>query len=567
VTRVERQAEPTDRLLDLAGLCARLPLALRIAAEHVLRRPWASLEELTAELRGEAAWRTLTVEQGGPIEEMRAARSVFAWSYQALPQEEARFFRSLALHPGPDFCSAAAAALTGVEMPQRSLSILVGAHLLGQSAADRYQFHDLVRSYAMDQAHDEEPPAMLRNAARRLLTWYLRSADAAQAWINPAEAHVAFDAGQDDSEPETFTSYDQALQWFEQERGNLAAAVQAAEAQHMYEIAWKLAVVLRAFYMRFNTFGDWIATSEAGMRAAEALGDLAASAELLESLGIAYAQSHDLEHSTEFHRRALEIRRRAGDRSGAALSLNDLGLVLLRSHQLTQALSLFEESLEIYTNLGDEHWPPVIRANLAEILIGLGRYTDAEELTTAALATFRERGDAGAEGNALRLLSMARRGLGDTGHALQSAQQAVAMAVGLHNTMREGYWLLELGTVQHLTGRLNEALDSFHRSALLHHQIGDKGREARAWDGAGRVNRELGEITVAIELHDRAARTFRRLGLDWLLATALHNLAIAQQADRLIYQSQETAAEALRLLTAFSDPAAQSMREAFRQFS
>jgi tetratricopeptide (TPR) repeat protein len=162
---------------------------------------------------------------------------------------------------------------------------------------------------------------------------------------------------------------------------------------------------------------------------------------------------------------------------------------------------------------------------------------------------------------------MAKRGLGDTGHALQSAQQAVSLAARLHNTMWEGYWLLELGTAQRLTGRLNEALDSFHSSALLHHQIGDKGREAQAWDGAGQVNRELGEIATAVELHDRAAEAFRRLGVDWLLATALHNLAIAQRADRRVDQSKDTAAEALRLLTPFSDPAAESMKDALRQFS
>jgi len=565
VTRAERPAEPAGRLAELAGLCARLPLALRIAAEHALRRPWMNLGDLTAELRNESAlWKTLTAEEGSDAG-ITAARSVFAWSYQSLPEDAATAFRALAQHPGPDFCGAAAAALTGTEGPPRSLDALVGAHLLKQSGPDRYQFHDLVRSYAMDQARHEEPPGNLRNATRRVLAWYLRSADTAQAWINPNEAHITFDAGDDDPLPEAFTSYDQAVAWYERERGNLMAAVHAAEGQHMYEIAWKLAVVLRAIYMRFNPFEDWIATSEAGLRAAETLGDRAAVAELLESLGMACAQSNDLDRSTTYHQRALQIRRQVDDRLGTALSLNDLGLVLLRRHQLTEAQAMFEESLAVFGELRDAHWQPVIRANLSEVLIGMERYDEAGELISTTLAVFRERGDAGGEGNALRLLSMLRRGLGDTAGALESAERAVALATEQHNTMWEGYWLLELGTIQRITGQLSQALGSFERSAFLQHRIGDKIREAQAWDGAGEVNRAIGQTATAINLHGRAADTFRRLGTRWLLAMALRNLAIAQLADGRTGQARETASEALQALTEFSDVAAQGVRNALRE--
>jgi hypothetical protein len=78
VTRLEREAEPDGRLHQLASLCGCLPLALRIAAEHALRRPWMNLEDLTAELRSESAlWKTLTAEEDSG-NEMTAARSVFS---------------------------------------------------------------------------------------------------------------------------------------------------------------------------------------------------------------------------------------------------------------------------------------------------------------------------------------------------------------------------------------------------------------------------------------------------------------------------------------------------------
>jgi hypothetical protein len=120
----------------------------------------------------------------------------------------------------------------------------------------------------------------------------------------------------DDREPASFASYDEAVRWFDVERANLAAAVRQAAEHGIEEVAWQLAVALRAIYMRFNTFDDWIATSETGLQAASALGELAATAELLESLGMAHTQAHDLELGTSYHHRALEIRRQPSASAG-----------------------------------------------------------------------------------------------------------------------------------------------------------------------------------------------------------------------------------------------------------
>lgn len=396
---------------------------------------------------------------------------------------------------------------------------------------------------------------------------YLRSADAAQTWINPNEPHVAIDTVDDDPAPVTFASYEEAVQWFERERANLVTAVRSAARQNMNEIAWKLAVVLRGLYMEFNPFEDWIATSTDGLRAAEAIGDLSASAELLESLGMACAQLHELDRSTEYLERALEIRHQTGDRPGTALTLNSLGLVLLRRHHLAEARSVFEECLGIYTELGDTHWPPVIQANLAEILIGLHQYAGAVDLLNGALDAYHGRDDPALEGNALSLLSAARRGLGDTDGALTAAREAVDLAARHRNPMWEGYWLLERGFAQHAAGFLDDALASFERSADLHHDIGDRTREAQAWDGAGIVRLALGQAGAAVDEHRRAAEVFRRTEARWQLAGALGHLARALAANGAEAIAREAGAEALSLLSEFTDPEADALRSELRTFT
>ncbi|MGX7827405.1 NB-ARC domain-containing protein [Actinokineospora sp. 24-640] len=78
----------SGELAELARLCARLPLALRVAAGRAVRRPRTPMAELIEDLRGESGlWDALSTDDE---DEADAVRSVFAWSYRALPEDAAR---------------------------------------------------------------------------------------------------------------------------------------------------------------------------------------------------------------------------------------------------------------------------------------------------------------------------------------------------------------------------------------------------------------------------------------------------------------------------------------------
>ena len=66
----------------LAGQCARLPLALRVAAELAAARPALTLAQLAGELAGEQRRLDLLDAGGDPS---TAVRGVFSWSYRHLP--------------------------------------------------------------------------------------------------------------------------------------------------------------------------------------------------------------------------------------------------------------------------------------------------------------------------------------------------------------------------------------------------------------------------------------------------------------------------------------------------
>ncbi|MGW7351556.1 ATP-binding protein [Streptomyces sp. NPDC054784] len=563
VTRGYRSDGERDRLVELARLCARLPLALRIAAERAASRPRMELDALIADLRDESSlWDALSA---GDDDEADAVRSVFAWSYRALPREAAQLFRLLGLHPGPEFSTWAAGALAD-ERPGRVrhlLDVLVGAHLLEQHAPDRYAFHDLLRAYATDQAHHEESPESGAAAFTRLLDWYLHTADAAQSLVGPPGTDPVLDAETSTVPPLAFKDYDEALGWYEWERTNLLNAARAAERAGHDRHAWQLPAVLRHLHAVFNPFDEWLAMGHIGLRAARRTRDRDAEAEALENLGTAYTQSYRLAEGAEHLGAALEIRRAQGSRTKEAFSLNALGLNHLRARELREADGHFVRARRIFEGGGDRHWTAVTLSNLSEVRYELGHLTAARESVLSALAAHRRNGNPGGEGNALHLLSAVQHDRGEYADALRSAEEAVAIARERQNHMWEGYWLLDLGRAQRADGRLDEALVSYQRAASLERRLGDRGREARAWQGTGGVHLALGRVEEAAEFHRVAAGAQREIGDRWQLALALDGLADALDragTDEARDEARGHWAEAAQALAAFPDDRARSLR-------
>ncbi|MGH8921280.1 MAG: NB-ARC domain-containing protein, partial [Actinomycetes bacterium] len=182
------EVEP-DAAMTLANQCARLPLALRVAAELAVARPTTSLAVLVAELVDEQLRLHLLDAGGDP---RTAVRGVFSWSYQHLPADAARAFRLLGLHPGPDLDLYAAAALTDTTpgQAQHLLGLLARAHLVHTASAGRYGMHDLLRAYATHLATDEDSGHERRAVLTRLFDYYLAIVVAAMDTLVPAERHL-----------------------------------------------------------------------------------------------------------------------------------------------------------------------------------------------------------------------------------------------------------------------------------------------------------------------------------------------------------------------------------------
>ncbi|KAA2266601.1 hypothetical protein F0L68_02365 [Solihabitans fulvus] len=189
--RVAAEPEAADELI---ALCARLPLALAIAAARAAARPAFLLATLAEELRDNRA-------RLDPLESKDLAtnlRAVFSWSYRSVGADAARMFRLLGVHPGPDISLAAAASLAGTGPVDARVALreLTEAHLLDEHRPGRFAFHELLRAYATEQAATVDSDADRDAAMHRMLDHYLHTGRTAALLVHPPLEPIALDPGQ-----------------------------------------------------------------------------------------------------------------------------------------------------------------------------------------------------------------------------------------------------------------------------------------------------------------------------------------------------------------------------------
>ncbi|MEV0458987.1 AfsR/SARP family transcriptional regulator [Catellatospora methionotrophica] len=468
-------AEPGP-VSELVTRCALLPLALAIIAARAAAHPTFPLATFSAELAD--AQRRLDAVDGG--DQFSQVRSVFSWSYQRLPTRAAALFRLLGLHRGPDITVPAAASLAGIPAGQarQLLTDLSRAHLVSEHATGRYAFHDLLSAYAMEQAEAHDTAGDRRLAVRRLLTYDLRAAAAADALVAPHRRRTpGWGEEATAGEVPAFVDHDEALAWFEVERGNLVAAVRLGWEHREYEIGWRLANLLWGLFHLEKHWDDWIATHTIGLACARGCGDRRAEFTMLSSLGTAYRERQRFAEATRCHQQALELSRETGDRHGEAQALNGLGAVCGDQRDIAQSRRYLLASLAIRRQVGDRWGEAITVCNLGEEDLQAGDLESARKLFLTALAIRREIGDRWGEATALSYLGQVCQAAGDHAEAARSLTEALV----IHRELR-AYSM--------------EALD-LHHLGVAYGSLGEGARSEQALREALAIYRRLGMADAA----------------------------------------------------------------------
>lgn len=472
-------AEP-DASARIAQFCGHLPLALRIMAEYAVTHPRRSLSELAQALSDENG--RLDAMSTGE-DELTTVRTVFSWSYRALPDELARQFRLLSLHPGSDMSVEAAAALndTSPAAARRLMDKLTGHHLIAEPIEGRYRFHDLLRVYALECAAADERPETRKQAVDRVLLWYVHAAAAARIALLVDDPDTPFTLPSTLGAPPTpvpvFADHQQTLAWCDGELDNFEAVVRKARQDERHDVACWLPVAMHPYFQRRNPFGSWTATHTAGLEAARAVGDLRAEAELHRGLGGAYYYQGRYQEALAHQRLALDCYRSLG-REGEMILVN-LGGACANLGRYDEAFNYLQEALVTARRTGYRSAEGFALQNLGATYQRLESFKESAPYCRQAIEVFREIDDRFGLSIALSRLAYAHIRQKELPQAIEFLRQGLDNARDIGDRPGEAWFLETLGTALHQADDKNTAQEEWLGALALYERLMNDDAAAR----------------------------------------------------------------------------------------
>jgi len=507
------QGRATDEELGaIAGLCGRLPLALRVAGDFLVVHPDWSAAEYARELADE--WERLARLKHEDLD-VGAALGLSAAQLVRERADLAARWQMLSVFPAP-FERSAAAAVWGVEEEEArdGLSELAARSLvLYKRESGLYRLHDLMRLVAEDafgygggERDVERERVRLGEVAVRHAAYYLEAGKRGNDLYKQGGEHVLeglrlFDGAW----PHLQAAYGRM-----RDREDEVALRWASDFPDRVAYVWDLRLLPK----------DKISILEAATTAAREIGDRQGEGNHLGNLGLAYSALGETRRAIEYYEQALKIAREIGDRRGEGADLGNLGSAYFTLGEVRRAIEYYEQQLIITREIGDRR----------------------------------------GEGNALMGLGLAYADLGETRRAIEYYEQALVIAREIGDRRGEGADLGNLGIAYRHLGETRRAIEYYEQALEIDREIGDRRGEGADLGNLGNAYADLGETRRAIEYYEQALAIAREIGDRRMEGNALANLGLLAKGQGDLARARQLWEQALDIYETIEDPNAERVR-------
>jgi len=490
----DRVAREPVAAAELAELCGRIPLALRIAAAKLAGRPRQPIGGLAAELAGGQRLDGLSVAG-----DSRSVRNVFASAYHALSEPAARLFRLLGLHPGPSFTAHLASAVADLShgRARRNIDELAATHLVTETDVGRYQIHDLIRLFARERTETEDEAGQRAAAVERILDWYLAAADAANRILDPARDRVVPELHYPLIEVPFAEHPEAVLAFLDAEHANIMAVVAYAESNGHERHAWQLSYLLAGFFESRGHAGDRIEVYRRGLAAAQRIGDKVVVGLMHSGLGVACIAARRYDEALGHLNDALMLMRAGGDRRGEGHAYNNIAVALMGLRRFEEAIAPCERALGVHTANGHTHGVILGLNNLGYVYGQTGRIELSFDHLNRGLALAHRDGEVRLAAAILHSLGETHRGHGADEAALSCFSQALELRRETGNRHYEVRTLNEIGVTLLRLGECAAALAACGQAYEISRQIDDQHLAATSLANLGRGHLAAGDLVTA----------------------------------------------------------------------
>ncbi|SDX77404.1 NB-ARC domain-containing protein [Amycolatopsis xylanica] len=505
---------------QVAELCGRLPLALRIAGNQLASRPRWSIRQLADRL-GESRFPAL---EAGDLR----VRAAFDVSYRQLSEQAATVFRRLALVDGE--LSAEVAAVVA-DLPEcvaaDAIEELADASLLTPMASDQhYEFHDLLHAFARALLADDPH----EDAQRRFTDWLLTSATKAGLHFLPPtirphrtvrSAPVA-----------AIGTRQEAFAWLQSRQRDWIAALRVAASEGRHDDVLALTEAMH-WYSDLGVAPEiWPEVFELGVAAARAIGSTRDEAVQLNLLGWAVGVLLERrEEGVRLCRLALAASDKAGEHAEAGWSLFYLASLDRSIGDLAAASATIDQAIDRFLAGADPLGEHIARSARATLLLAEGRPDEAIDTHRRAVAFFRR-----------------------PEHHPETGGGAILLA----------HRLLPLANALSARQEWEQALAVFTEAVGLFREAGMRSGEARARHGLGSALRGVGDLEAARDELAAAVKLLRETGAGHTRVRAQRDLAAVLDDLGETTQARETRANALEFCLAWGTPETRALAEELR---
>lgn len=510
----ERISASPDATADLAEMCDRLPLALRIAGARLAAKRYWSVPDLVRRLR----------DQRRRLDELslgdQGVRAGFRLSYRDLSEPARRLYRLIGLLTVSTFAGWVTASLLDADGDQAEILIeeLIDAQLLEVASIDpslgvRYQCQNLLRLFAWECALAEESEEERAAALERVYAAYLHLADAAhrREYGGNHSFEYGFPLGRPLPSELVDSLVKEPLAWFEWERTALTDVIAQAAAADQSAYAWGLTVNATTLFEARNFLEDWSSCAAVSLASAQRTGDRHGQATILRSMGMLAIYQRQYRDAESWLDRSLALFETVDAPHGHALVLRNLALCRRFSGDLAEAGRLTRRSLEGFRTAGDLAGESHALGLLAQIELESGNVAAGMELSTRAIGKSREAGSLRGEAQNSYRLAEALMLQGNYLAAEQVCFEALALIRSGVDRLGEGHVLRGIGEARWRRGAPSEALPVLIEAMEAADAVNDRYLRARAQTDLACAQLLLGAPETA-ELLARARKTFAELG-------------------------------------------------------
>jgi predicted ATPase/DNA-binding XRE family transcriptional regulator len=470
--------KPTKRdLLAIARICELvegLPLGIELAAAWV---PTLTCEEIAQEIQNSLDF-LVTSARGFP-ERHRSIRATIEHSWKLLTSDEQRAVRQLAIFRG-GFTRHAAASVANTSLA--NLSALVSKSLIRHTGSGRYDMHELIHQYALEQLQQDKAEY----------------------------EHIQ-------------TRHSQYFANLLNERGS---ALKGSE---------RPIVVLELISDLANLRQAWHWAS--GHQQAK---DLSQSADTLFWL---YESRSNCREGVPLYRQAVQCLQVEGKKLAAPekwaqqLALGQMlsyeGFFLFRQGQQPQGREALKSALSILEKIPEKHSREVQMAlSNAIVFLGtvtsvMGDFEEGDRLLQQGLAMKQRLDDRWGSAFCLRQLALSAYYRGNYTNAQQALQSSFNISQKMGNTWSIAASLSQLGLVAYYQGNYEQAQEYLSEALELSRELEDRYSIATALDGLGLVKTAQGQYDDAQSLLQESIALFKEIGEQGSLAQALTHMGSA----------------------------------------